>query len=107
MIKKIDEEMEYYRPDDLQEDEIYLTDIVHAISCWTRKAVFWKVITDELTECIKKPFDVDGKFIRMIERLRDCLIKELSGDAKKNCCEANGCIGKLKELRKQKSEGRE
>ena len=102
-----DEEMEYYRPDDLQEDEIYLKDIVHAISCWTRKDVFWKVITDELTECLKKPLEVDGKFIKMVERLRDCLIKELSGDAKKNCCEANCCLRKLKELRKQNSEGRE
>lgn len=102
-----DEEMEYYRPNDLQDDEVYLKDIVHAIAYWTRQAVFWKVITEELTACTEKPFDVDGKFIRMIEKLRDSLIKELSGDAKKNCCEANVCIGKLKELRKQKSEGRE
>lgn len=102
-----DEEMEYYRPDDLQEDEIYLKDIVHTISGWTRKDVFWKVITDELTECIKNPINVDGKFIKMIERLRDCLIKELSGDAKRNCCKANGYLGRIKELRKQKSEGRE
>ena len=43
----------------------------------------------------------------MIEQLRDSLIKELLGDAKINCCTANGCLGKIKELRKQKSEGRE
>lgn len=92
-----DEEMEYYKPEDLQEDEVYLKDIVYFIVDLTRRETFWKVILDELDEMIvKKAINEDE--LNLFVDLKTRLIGILKGEAKVVCCNVNAKIEQIEEM---------
>lgn len=92
-----DQEMEYYKPDDLQEDEVYLKDIVYAIVDLTRSETFWKVILGELEEMLSEKKIVNDE-LNLIIDLKKRLIGILKGDAKEICCNVNAKIGQIEEM---------
>ena len=91
-----EEELNYYMPEQEDDNYIYLKDMVLYIHAVLHHEVFWQIVF----EYSKKLSDIDHKKINdmgtFIEKLKNMFIPRLTGEAKALCVEVN------KELQKKK-----
>ncbi len=84
-----DEELNYYLPEQEDEDYIYLKDVVYYIYSIVTHKLFWEVvleICDEFSEINRSSINDLGAFT---EKLKNMFIPRLSGDAKDLCVAVN------------------
>lgn len=98
--QEYEEELIYYLPQDHNDEDLYLKDIVQILSNIVYSDMFWQIVLDE-TDSIeeiqpKAPYDL-GSFI---EKLKNMFIPRLQGEAKKLCCQVNKKLQEIK--RKEK-----
>lgn len=91
-----DTEMDYYRPEDLGEEEYCLKDIVHQISDLVKNEAFWSVVLSACNDVLSNEKRTNKDIISFIEQLKDRFMGILDGDAKKICCQVNAKIGLIK-----------
>jgi len=92
-----DDEMDYYRPENLGEGEYCLKDVVHRISDLVKGDIFWSVVLSACDDILSKGAGSSREFVRFIEMLKSRFIGILDGNAKKTCCQVNAKIEAIKE----------
>ena len=93
--QKFEDELNYYIPDQKDENMVYLKDIVYAVSNLVRKEEFWHTVLNSCTDIFvdKSGLNDFGKFI---EKLKNMFIPKLHGESKKLCCQINAKIQSIK-----------
>lgn len=98
--QEYEEELIYYLPQDHNDEDLYLKDIVQILSNIVYSDMFWQIVLDEV-DTIKeiKPNAIHdiGSFI---EKLKNMFIPRLKGTAKELCCQVNKKLQEIK--RKEK-----
>ncbi len=90
------EELDYYIPDDLNEDEVCLKDIVYFISSQVKGEAFWDVLLETCEEYLLRDKKQDKELISFIENMKNRYIRILEGTAKQKCCQVNAKLMEIK-----------
>ncbi len=90
------EELDYYIPDDLSEDEVCLKDIVYFISSQVKGEAFWDVLLETCEEYLLRDKKQDKELISFIENMKKRYIGILEGTAKQKCCQVNAKLMEIK-----------
>lgn len=90
------EELDYYIPDDLNEDEVCLKDIVYFISSQVKGEAFWDVLLETCEEYLLRDKKQDKELISFIENMKKRYIGILEGTAKQKCCQVNAKLMEIK-----------
>lgn len=90
------EELDYYIPDDLDEDEVCLKDIVYFISSQVKGEAFWDVLLETCEEYLLRDRKQDKGLISFIENMKKRYIGILEGTAKQKCCQVNAKLMEIK-----------
>ena len=96
-----EEELDYYIPDDLDEDEICLKDVVYFISNQIKGEEFWNIILETCEEYLSRERKQDNELIGFIENIKKRYIGILNGTAKQKCCQVNAKLMEIKKKSKQ------
>lgn len=91
-----EEELRYYHPDNLEEDEICLKDIVNSIAKWVRSAEFWSAVLEVSNMPYSNDRQEDKALLKFLEKIKNRFIPILNGEAKNICCQVNARITALK-----------
>lgn len=92
-----DDELDYYRPQNLGKEEYCLKDIVYRISDLVKGDIFWSVVLSVCDDIISKGNSFNKELIHFIETLKNRFIGILNGNAKKACCQVNAKIEAIEE----------
>lgn len=92
-----DDELDYYRPEDLAEGEYCLKDIVYRVSDLVKSDTFWSVVLSVCNDLLSEGNGSGKELVHFIEKLKNRFIGMLNGDAKKICCQVNAKIDTIKE----------
>jgi len=90
------EELDYYIPDDLDEDEVCLKDIVCFISDQVKGEAFWDVILETCEAYLSGDRIPDRELISFIEEMKKRYMGILEGVAKRKCCQVNVKLMEIK-----------
>ena len=90
------EELDYYIPDDLDEDEVCLKDIVCYISDQVKGEAFWDVILETCEAYLSGDRIQDRELISFIEEMKKRYMGILEGAAKRKCCQVNVKLMEIK-----------
>lgn len=102
---KYEEELDYYCPENLNDNEACLKDVVYLISYLVRSEEFWTRICDICNSLFFGNLEVNKYLVRFLEMLKKNFISVLTGEAKARCCQVDA---KLKEIKgKQKTRNAE
>ena len=74
-----DDELDYYRTEDLEEGEYCLKDIVHQVSNLAKDDIFWSVVLSVCDDILSKGNSFDKDLVRFIEMLKNRFIGILNG----------------------------
>lgn len=88
--------MNYYIPDNKDDNMIYLKDIVFSVSNLCKKEEFWQTVFDACTN-ISDDSSRLNKFGKFVEKLKNKFISNLQGKSKELCCRINAIIQSIKE----------
>ena len=93
--ENFEDELNYYIPEDKDENVIYLKDVVYAVSNLIKKEEFWQIVL-ESCEYIKADNEDLNDFGKFIDKLKNIFIPILKGTSKSLCCEVNKKIQEIK-----------
>lgn len=93
---KYEEEMDYYRPDDLKDDEACLKDMVYFISDLAKTGVFWTGVYDICNGFLLNNLKMDEHLFHFFDLLKEKFIASLKGAVKSKCCQVNEKLSEIK-----------
>lgn len=91
-----EEEMDYYRPDDLKDDEACLKDMVYFISNLAKGELFWIGIYD-ICNSLSGNLEIYHELLYFLELLKEKFIANLKGGAKDKCRQVSKKLSEMKE----------
>lgn len=94
--QEYEDELIYYLPQDNNDDELYLIDIVEILSNIVYSEMFWQIVLDETEDIEEIKSNTVHDVGSFIEKLKNIFIPRLQGKAKELCCQVNKKLQEIK-----------
>jgi hypothetical protein len=93
---KYEEEMDYYRSDDLKDDEACLKDMVYFISNMVKSGLFWNAVNDICNSLSSDNSRIIQNLLYFFDLLKGKFMPVLKGEAKIKCCQISKKLSEMK-----------